>query len=64
MAYKGYISKEAYEEHEKYMKKLWEEAYYVNREGCDACPYVVYDENGNSRCFKEAYENYCMYNED
>lgn len=63
MSYKGFISKEAYEEHERIMEKEWKEAYYVDEKLCQGCPYIVYDENGNSRCFKEAYENYCIYNE-
>ena len=30
---------------------------------CDACPYVVYDENGSRKCEKEMYEQ-CINNEE
>lgn len=42
-------------------RKKWieEDCVFTGNLGCDACPYVVYDENGARKCEKEMYEE-CM----
>lgn len=42
-------------------RKEWLEndCVYTHNCGCDACPYVVYDDFGSRKCEKELYEE-CM----